>query len=334
LKQLAAGEYQPIPVSTDLRSLAADGWSKMLNLTVHIDESVPAFVVLSTELLKIIMSNSMHNAVQHGKRGGAITLHVGTRQGRLTFALQNEAGSNHSEALRMQGEHGVNMLLEGDCGALDRSSIGSSMSTFMGMSEMQDAAEALNAVIKLTFYAAESSSASAHVIFLLDIGLIEGAPPAQDESLTLRQGSILICADDDFAPRLQYKSMAKKLGVPASNTTILGETFSEVQSLVATVLESAEEHGAENVVCIFDQNMDRYQEGRELGTNLTRELRERGFRGLIFIRSANDDPSSGSFYRSAGVNACLGKTEKASTLIETLVAQCELAWALGVCAAE
>jgi hypothetical protein len=334
LKQLAAGEYQPNAVSTDLRSLAAEGWSKMLNLTVHIDESVPAFVVLSTDLLKIIMSNSMHNAAQHGKRKGPITLHVGARQGRLTFALQNEAGSNHSEALRMQGEHGVNMLLEGDCGALDRSSIGSSMSTFMGMSEMQDAAKALNAVVKLTFYAAESSSASAHVIFSLEMDLVEGAPPAQDETPTLRQGTVLICADDDFAPRIQYKSMAKKLGVPASNTTILGETFSQIESLVATVLESAEVHGAENVVCIFDQNMDRYKEGRELGTNLARELRERGFRGLIFIRSANDDPASGNFYRSAGANACLGKTEKADVLNETVVTQCELAWELGVCAAK
>ena len=37
------------------------------------------------------------------------------------------------------------------------------------------------------------------------------------------------------------------------------------------------------VVCIFDQNLE-FKEGRIFGTEITTELRDVGFKGLIFIR--------------------------------------------------
>ena len=70
---------------------------------------------------------------------------------------------------------------------------------------------------------------------------------------------------------------------------IQGATYAEASCLVSTVLTLAKEHSEQHVVCLLDQNMDSYKEGKILGTQVTEELRSRGFGGMVFIVSANDD---------------------------------------------
>ena len=72
--------------------------------------------------------------------------------------------------------------------------------------------------------------------------------------------------------------------------------------------------------------MDNYNEGKVLGTNVTAELRSDGFKGIILIRSANDDAASANKYRRAGANGCVGKTLKPAALVGDIVKQCNLAW--------
>ena len=72
--------------------------------------------------------------------------------------------------------------------------------------------------------------------------------------------------------------------------------------------------------------MDNYQEGKVLGTDVTDELRSGGFKGIILIRSANDDAASANQYRRAGANGCVGKTLKSAVLVGDIVKQCNLAW--------
>ena len=72
--------------------------------------------------------------------------------------------------------------------------------------------------------------------------------------------------------------------------------------------------------------MDNYQEGKVFGTEITRELRSDGFKGIILIRSANDDAASANKYRRAGANGCIGKTLKSTSLVDDIVKQCNLAW--------
>ena len=166
--------------------------------------------------------------------------------------------------------------------------------------------------MKIVFYPTCVGKA-AHTVFSLEIASqVALAPPNEETSSnetaseTVEKGCFLICADDDKGPRLSYKGLVNKLG--ADNSLILGETYEEAEGLVQTVLETARKHGDHNVICIFDQNMDRYPEGTVLGTNVTKELRERGFRGLIFIRSANDDMASMVQYKTAGADATLTKS--------------------------
>ena len=72
--------------------------------------------------------------------------------------------------------------------------------------------------------------------------------------------------------------------------------------------------------------MDCYDEGKVLGTDIISELRTQGFKGIAFIRSANDDAASAGKYRRAGANGCLGKIPKPNELVNDIVKQCDLAW--------
>ena len=49
--------------------------------------------------------------------------------------------------------------------------------------------------------------------------------------------------------------------MPEANCLILGETHAEIKALVVTVMETAKQYGDENVLCIFDENLDNYKEG-------------------------------------------------------------------------
>ena len=127
---------------------------------------------------------------------------------------------------------------------------------------------------------------------------------------------------------------------------MLGVTFDEADSIASIVKKVAAEHGDANVVVLLDQkcvfrglasplslcrllyccSMDNYKEGKIMGTDVTAELRADGFRGIIFIRSANDDAASANHYRRAGANGCIGKTLRTSALVGDIVKQCNLAW--------
>jgi len=87
--------------------------------------------------------------------------------------------------------------------------------------------------------------------------------------------------------------------------------------LVETVLAEAAKRGDGSVVCILDQNME-YRAGTVLGTEVTASLREAGFKGVIAIRSANDEPASRKMYLEAGASGYLGKDAKAPKLARDL----------------
>ena len=72
--------------------------------------------------------------------------------------------------------------------------------------------------------------------------------------------------------------------------------------------------------------MDTYSEGKVLGTDVVNELRSDGFKGIVLIRSANDDAASANQYRRAGANGCVGKTLESAALAGDIVRQCNLAW--------
>ena len=76
----------------------------------------------------------------------------------------------------------------------------------------------------------------------------------------------------------------------------------------------------------FSQNMEYKGEGNIRGTQIVTELRESGFKGVLLIRSANDDTASGHVYRAAGANGYLSKAVNVKQLAKDIKRECELVW--------
>jgi hypothetical protein len=188
----------------------------------------------------------------------------------LQIHLQNKPGKNHGAALQIQSELGDNMLQSAQ--AKDSlGKIGSAMSTFLGMGEIQTAAAAMSATATLSFRA-DTETAPACVLFLLQMLLVASSEPCTVNNkgqLQLRAGTFMICADDDKIARMMYKSLAKKCGVAAPCTLqqftgsivhvqaaefkVLGETFDEADSIASVVTTVATQYGEANVVVLLDQ---------------------------------------------------------------------------------
>ena len=238
LKQLYSGEYQLVHEPVNIRSFVTETWGKIPKLTIVVDEVVPEWLSLCVPLFMIVMQNAIHNAKSHGERNGVMQLTVKLIQvGQdwfLQVYLQNKPGNNHDAAVQMQSELGQNMLLSAQ-NKDTLGKIGNSMSTFLGMAEIQTAAAAMSAITNLSFHP-DSEAEPARVVFMLQLPLAVASDPGNNDSngqLKLRAGTFMICADDDKIARMMYKSLAKKCGVTASCTA--ANTFHTLL-MVCTVL--------------------------------------------------------------------------------------------------
>ena len=59
-----------------------------------------------------------------------------------------------------------------------------------------------------------------------------------------------------------------------------------------------------------------------LGTEITADLRSLGFKGIVLIRSANDDHFAREMYRDAGASGFLSKTARRGPgIVKSIVSQ-------------
>ena len=150
-----------------------------------------------------------------------------------------------------------------------------------------------------------------------------GLSTKEPEPTALPDGTVLVCADDDRISRMMLKKTIRLEGLNADQTksTVLGETLEEAQGLVQTVMDIAAQVGDRKVICIFDQFME-YETETVLGTNATVELRGLGFKGVVLIRSANDEHSAREMYRDAGATGSMSKSaRKGSEIVKSIVSQ-------------
>ena len=222
LKQLYSGDYQPVYEPVCIRTFLTETWGRIPKLAIVVDEFVPEWLSISVPLFLIIMQNAVHNAKTHGKRNGVLHLTLKLIEvGKdlfLQIYLRNEPGKNHDSAIQMQSELGENMLIRSKHSL---GKIGSAMSTFLGMAEIQTAADAMSATINLVFHS-DTEAEPGCVVFMSQLPLIVANDPGSDDStpLKLRDGTFLICADDDKIARMMYKSLAKKCGVTTSGIRV------------------------------------------------------------------------------------------------------------------
>jgi len=259
----------------------------------------------------MVLSNAYSNAVLHGETNGPIQFEIeaDAANGLLGISMMNYPGQRHEENRTLQadkGNHATGELLD--------LLVGQDDSTFLGLKEISIVSALMRAQSFLCFEEQE-------VVFTLSLPL-EIAERAQAErGDNMPVGSVLIAVDDDLAPRLQYQDLIEAMSpiVDQKASIVLGKSYAEVVNIVQIVLEAIEKspHSDRGVVCIFDQNIA-FTEGTICGTDVTIALRESGFKGLIFIRSAMDDFYSVEKFRKAGATANLSKDSDVSQLMEEL----------------
>ena len=170
LRQLAAGTYRPVMDAVRLRKYIAEGWAMTNMMTIRIYPTVPDWIMVPKLLLSIVIRNALHNAGIHGEKDGRLLLSISLDGDRLLFQLQNQVGPHHK--LRYRCNH---CTAKAWClTALDLGSIGTSASTFLGMGEIQQAANAMGATATLVFHDAPTDATAGHVVFGLQMKLVSG----------------------------------------------------------------------------------------------------------------------------------------------------------------
>ena len=119
---------------------------------------------------------------------------------------------------------------------------------------------------------------------------------------------MFVAADDNRIIRDLTKKQYKAIG-SHPDSLILGATFEEAKAAPARVMALANKHGHQRVVVLFDQNLDDYAEGSVFGSEMSQQLREQGFRGLICIRTSNK-PEQNQELLNMGVDLVVGKSLK------------------------
>ena len=136
---------------------------------------------------------------------------------------------------------------------------------------------------------------------------------------TGQTGLVFVAADDNRIIRVLTKKQYKAIG-SHPDSLILGATFEEAKAAPARVMALANKHGHHRVVALFDQNLDDYAEGSVFGSEMSQQLREQGFRGLICIRTSNN-PEHNHELLKIGADLVVGKSLKEwpfSRVMETI----------------
>ena len=120
------------------------------------------------------------------------------------------------------------------------------------------------------------------------------------------------CIDDSATARrlLEHNLRAH---AQTENVRVFGEYAEDVPQFMAEALEKGG-------IAILDQNLDYGGNSNLLGTDLVMQLRAKGFRGLICIRSGNVAPEDEAQYYRAGVDCVYGKDLSMKDVVEDIKA--------------
>eukprot|EP00667_Euglena_gracilis_P005135 EG_transcript_5166 len=318
LLRIAAGKYTPQLCDVDLTQ-----FGQSLLQGRPIEANFPDEVVhLDPLLCEIVLENALTNAQRHGHPTqpglhftaaltslpgvGPTATACGIRQ-LLTFVVTNRV---HPSRPPLTPEL-VASLLRGDTASLD--SLGSAtprLSEHLGMLHLVQAARAHNMELHLQQVGDTVYFEAALEVTLMPFTDAPHFSP-KENCVMVPPNLRVFCVDDSsVARRLLIHTLS---GEPMrAAVTAYGKTPEEV----AQFLDVAP--GAADIV-VLDYHLD-YGPVTFLGTDLVRALLERGYRGLVCIRSANATAYDEAQYIEAGAHCCIGKDVHPQAMAQALMA--------------
>ena len=288
-------------------------------------------------------------AVQHGKPGAPVDIEVCFGEQGVLFKVLNDAGNNHSAALELQAQYGINFLLNAEATSVDLagSTLGAADSNFRGCVDVCSMAQALGAEATLTFHdehvcfmlnlpgavstmGYQSQPASPPLSIITDLNNMKRARPAMSQ---MPPSLRFLYVDDQNSVRVQALGIAKGLELEIleptwakeeliksayrdePNLKIWGRTVDELARSRFVAL--AKEWEGMPALVILDQNLD-YVHTMVHGTDICLWMRDAGFHGVVLIRSGNDSSDDEAVYKACKADGMLSKTVGAKSTIAEL----------------
>ena len=126
------------------------------------------------------------------------------------------------------------------------------------------------------------------------------------------RGLRIYCIDDsETACRLLHHHLTRSAQTTAVRT--YGRTAAEVATFVRAALADAD-------IAILDQHLEYGADANVLGTDIIRELKAKGFRGLCCVRSGNVAPEDLQLCADAGADCAFGKEMPMRQMVQELKA--------------
>ena len=339
--QLSKDSYVPCIRPVDLRSFCT---KLCVGRQVTID--VPQITVNLEEFLcGLILDNAISNAIKHGSgtdQDTGVRLRV-TQSARirsadphtytveptptdqlvLTFTISNPAapgkpgitvdfvrsilnGVRHAGADALSDQIGLqHCFLAGRAlGCTPRLQQVGAEVTFdfqLTVEQVSNTAEALVADLGVTDLTANTD------LPLTDLT----ATPVGNGSFSAEHPRVCCIDDNALARKMLARLFTTQLGPHLVRT--FGDTKDQCTAFLEATLEWAD-------VAILDQNLD-YPTGTVYGTDLVQVLRERGFGGLIAIRSANNADDDVARYTRSGAHCILPKDLVMTAMLKKMLAE-------------
>ena len=314
---LVSQAYVPAMQMVQLKSFADQLMSGRQGQTYAED----VVVLLDPVLVDLILDNLISNAFKHGASPDPdVQFHVTTRQpsatageegaeednsacGQMvgvTFLVSNTANADRP---RVTEEYVQNVL----AGKVAKGPSASAMSDYIGLQHSFLAAEVLGMTLSVT---QSRERVVARLEGTFNVGSLPEPPESKysEADMPSWPEDVHIYCIDDSAParRLLYHNLTTRAQTRHART--YGKDAGDVTRFMADTLQ-------DGAIAILDQNLEFGGDHNLLGTDLVAELIERGFQGLICIRSANATDEDARMYKEAGAHCVFGKDTPVSQVI-------------------
>ena len=270
--------------------------SKGRQVEFSILAKVPSIFDLDHVLIDLILDNSISNALKHGHQPDpAVRIDVSVDPRGIKFVVRNK---RNSDGPTLTAEFVTSMFLGKDQENYTASHLPTS--DRIGMQHIRLAAATSSTEVSLwqdhewTYFQAivpGTSLPSPHQLGKQAVGSTE----------VEFSHRVHICCIDDSRLGLTMLEMALKRDSSVFSVSAFGTNgYSDVDRFLDETLNRAD-------IAILDQNLD-FPSQFTQGTALVRDLKERGFTGLMCMRSGSTSDADTQMYWDAGCQCVLGRS--------------------------
>ena len=340
--ELMHGNYSGNPWRVDIRALLFRFCGSRLRLRVS--QNVPETVLLDTDLVLHILENYFSNAIKYGGKAFEPYLNVSIRKRSnsrkhsisktehrdpdtgqsdashrdssscLTFTVVNAPSSDHKTKMTefLNNADSSPLFDNGYRALLDRKNVETTdVSSGHGLFIVKKCAKVLCGFVGLEFL---TDQVNANLYIPCKHCVSKEVLSSRGEDYVT---DICVYAlDDDKMMRMILGFLFKKIGI--TNYKIFGEDANEISNFAKMIMDLDPQDYPDLI--LLDQNLDHPSLEIDFfkGTDIVKELRNKGYTGKICIRSANDSSTDIDMYLKSGADGFVPKSSESQEMLRLI----------------